>query len=108
MIKKWANFNESNNEIDLSKCEKGDILISSQGSVFEYIAPTPWLHHTYLDHVVRRIKDTEGKIPPDNQFVTRTNDGYAYKNKRMPEFDEDIIQIIKREDYNDYDELGLI
>jgi hypothetical protein len=28
--------------VDLSKCKKGDILISRHGAKLEYIAPTPW------------------------------------------------------------------
>mgnify|MGYP006321124579 FL=1 len=41
-----------NNTVDLSKCKKGDILISTHGAKLEYISKTPWKHYTYLDHVV--------------------------------------------------------
>ena len=51
---------ETTKVVDLSKCKKGDILISSHGAKLEYIAPTPWKHYTYLDHVVRYIEDKDG------------------------------------------------
>ena len=61
--------------VDLRTCKKGDILISSQGTILEYICPTPFGNYTYLDHVVRYIKN---------------------KN-RIPETDEDIVEILKKE-----------
>ncbi|MCK9558796.1 MAG: hypothetical protein M0R50_12275 [Candidatus Cloacimonetes bacterium] len=62
----------SNSTVDLSKCKKGDILISSHGAKLEYIAPTPWKHYTYLDHVVRYIEDADGKSFGDENYGTRT------------------------------------
>ena len=38
-------------KIDLSKCKKGDILISSHGAKLEYIGPTPEGPYTYLGHL---------------------------------------------------------
>ena len=61
-------------EIDLSTCEKGDILISSRGAKLEYISPTPWGSYTYLDHVVRYIHDENGQI------LAKTEDAARIKN----------------------------
>jgi hypothetical protein len=80
--------------IDLSKCKKGDILISTHGAKLEYIAPTPWRHLTYLDHVVRYIEDADGKSFGDESYGTRTNDGFAFATKRIPETDHDIAKVI--------------
>lgn len=82
--------------VDLSKCKKGDILISTHGAKLEYIAPTPWKQYTYLDHVVRYIKDSDGSSFGKNNYGTRTNDGFVFANNRDPELDHDIAKIIKR------------
>lgn len=82
--------------IDLSKCKKGDILISTHGAKLEYIAPTPWKNFTYLDHVVRYIEDENGKAFEPNSYETRTNDGFVFKYNRMPDTDHDIEKIIKK------------
>lgn len=86
-------------EIDLSKCKKGDTLISSLGATLEYIAPTPYKSHVYLDHVVKYIKDKDGEPYPyeNNPYGTRTNDGFTFRNNRMPEIDHDIVQIIHKQ-----------
>ena len=84
----------SNSTVDLSKCKKGDILISSHGAKLEYIAPTPWKHYTYLDHVVRYIEDANGKSFGDENYGTRTNDGFTYAKNRKPETDHDIVAIL--------------
>ena len=84
-------------KIDLSKCKKGDILISSQGTKLEYIAPTPWGNYSTLDHVVRYIEDKDGDSFNDDVYGTRTNDGFEYVNNRKPEIDEDIVEIIFKE-----------
>jgi len=79
--------------IDLSKCKKGDILISSHGFTLEYVAPIPWGNYYYLDHVVRYVKDAEGNPFQDDSYSTRTNDGFVYKFKRQ-ETDHDIVEVI--------------
>ena len=84
----------SNSTVDLSKCKKGDILISSHGAKLEYIAPTPWKHYTYLDHVVRYIEDADGKSFGDESYGTRTNDGFTYAKNRKPETDHDITTVL--------------
>jgi hypothetical protein len=84
----------SNSTVDLSKCKKGDILISSHGAKLEYIAPTPWKHYTYLDHVVRYIEDVNGKSFGDENYGTRTNDGFTYAKNRIPETDHDIVAVM--------------
>lgn len=84
----------SNNTIDLSKCKKGDILISTHGAKLEYIAPTPWKHYTYLDHVVKYIEDVDGKSFGDENYGTRTNDGFTFAKNRKPETDHDIAKVL--------------
>jgi hypothetical protein len=83
--------------VDLRDCKPGDKLISSQGAVLEYIAPTPWNNYTYLDHVVRYVKDKDGNSfgNSNNNYGTRTHDGFVFKNFRIPEEDHDIVEIIK-------------
>lgn len=84
------------NKVDLSKCKKGDVLISSQGAKLEYVAPTPWKHYTYLDHVVRYVSDKYGNSFGKENYGTRTNDGFVFKNNRVPDTDNDIVEIIKK------------
>lgn len=86
------------NTVDLSKCERGDILISTHGAKLEYIAPTPWRHYTYLDHVVRYIEDGRGDRFSKDNYGTRTNDGFVFAFNRKPETDHDIVKVIKSND----------
>lgn len=81
-------------EIDLRKCKKGDILISSHGYKLEYICPTPWKNLTYLDHVVRYIEDNDGNCMGDENYGTRTHDGFTYVKNRIPETDHDIVEVL--------------
>lgn len=81
-------------KIDLSKCKQGDILISSQGATLEYVAPTPWKYYTYLDHVVKYVKDKDGNPMGKDNYGTRTNDGFVYAKNRIAETDHDIVKII--------------
>jgi len=82
------------NTIDLNTCKKGDVLLSSQGSILEYISKTPWKYYTYLDHVVRYVKDKDGKPYVKGNYGTRTNDGYVFSKNKQPENDHDIVEII--------------
>lgn len=84
----------SNSTVDLSKCKKGDILISTHGAKLEYVSPTPWKHYTYLDHVVKYIEDVEGKSFGKDNYGTRTNDGFTYAKNRKPETDHDILKVL--------------
>lgn len=83
-------------KIDLRTCKKGDVLISSHGAILEYVAPTPWKHCTYLDHVVKYIKDKDGKFFGKDCYGTRTHDGFTYVKNRRPETDHDIVKIISK------------
>jgi len=83
------------NEINLNECKVGDILISSQGAKLEYVCKTPWKHYTYLDHVVKYIEDKDGNPFSDDSYGTRTNDGFVFAKNRIPETDNDIVEIIK-------------
>ena len=80
--------------IDLNTCKKGDILISSLGATLMYIGKTPLLGYTYLDHVVQYKKEKDGKAYPKKCYGTRTNDGFVFRENRIPETDHDIIKII--------------
>lgn len=92
--------------VDLRTCKKGDILISSLGATLEYICPTPWKYITYLDHVVRYIKDKDGKSFGKECYGTRTHDGFAYLKRRNPKIDHDIVEIIhKNKDWYETDKL---
>ena len=85
--------------IDLRKCKEGDTLITSQGSILEYVSTTPWKYFTYADHVVRYVKDKNGKKFSANKYLqmygTRTNDGYVFIKNRIAETDHDVIKVIR-------------
>jgi hypothetical protein len=80
--------------IDLRNCEPKDLLLTSQGIILEYVAPTPWKHYTYLDHVVKYIKDKDGSSFGEANYGTRTNDGFVFAKNREPETDHDVIKIL--------------
>jgi|TARA_R110000796_G_scaffold230691_1_gene348386 hypothetical protein len=80
--------------VDLRNCKKGDSLLSSQGSILEYVRPTPWKHYNYLDHVVRYVKDKDGKPYNKDNYGTRTNDGFVFAKNRIPETDHNIIEVL--------------
>jgi hypothetical protein len=69
-------------EIDLSACEKGDILISRCGTVLRYSRALP--ENNSYDHEI---------IYPNGASGTRTNDGHVYCYNRNSE-DGDIVRII--------------
>lgn len=69
--------------IDLSKCTKGQKLLSSHGETLTYIGPLP--ESNYYDHLVEY---------PDGSPGSRTNDGHVFRNNRKPEFDQDIVDIL--------------
>lgn len=75
--------------VDLSKCKKGDILISKHGKKLIYLHPlNPEVD--YYDHKVSY--DTPGMGDG-----TRTNDGYVMRNpSARRETDEDIVEIIHK------------
>jgi hypothetical protein len=69
--------------IDLSKCTKGQKLLSSHGETLTYVKPLP--EDNYYDHLIEYSNGSSG---------SRTNEGYVYRNNRKPEFDDDIIEIL--------------
>ena len=69
--------------VDLSKCKPGDKLVSSHGWTLTYVRPLPM--GNFYDHEVRY---------PDGSGGTRTNDGFVFRNNRIPETDHDIVEII--------------
>jgi hypothetical protein len=79
--------------VNLNTCENGDILIGSHGAILEYVGRTT--SDQYLDHVVHYITNSNGFRYSVDNIGTRTNDGFVFKNNRIPETDEDIVQIIK-------------
>ena len=85
---------ERKENIDLNECEKGDILISTHGAILEYEGKTEdW---EYLPHRIKYIS-SEDPLKPLSGYGTRTNDGFVFKNNRIPS-DHDISRIIKKED----------
>ncbi len=72
--------------VDLSRCKRGDILISALGGKLEYIEPLP--ESDYFDHRVKYLGEDLGE-------GTRANDGYVFRKNRKPETDHDIVRIIK-------------
>jgi hypothetical protein len=86
--------------IDLSKCKKGDILISRNGAILEYMRTTKDdSAENYYDHRVKYLI-VDGEINHGNLGEgTRTNDGFVFRKNRQPE-DNDIIAIIPREVFN--------
>lgn len=79
--------------VDLRNCKAGDTLLSKHGAILEYVSPTPWNGYRYLDHVVKYIKDVNGKSFGNECYGTRTHDGFVYRKKRL-ESDHDIVEII--------------
>ena len=77
-------------KIDLNQCKAGDRLITSQGIEVEYVSKTPWRNYTYLDHVIKYLDPLYG----ESNYGTRTNDGFVFQNNRIPETDNDIVEII--------------
>ena len=77
-------------KVDLNQCKKGDILITSQGIEVEYVSKTPWRNYTYLDHVIKYLDPIYG----ESNYGTRTNDGFVFQSNRIPETDNDIVEII--------------
>jgi hypothetical protein len=84
-------------KVDLRNCVKGDILISALGAKLEYVSPTQ--NGEYLEHKVRYLVDPNGKAYPKGCMGTRTHDGYVFRNKRIPETDHDIVEIIPNESF---------
>jgi len=84
-------------KVDLRNCVKGDILISALGAKLEYVSPTQ--NGEYLEHKVRYLVDPNGKPYPKGCMGTRTHDGYVFRNKRIPETDHDIVEIIPNESF---------
>ena len=70
--------------IDLRTCKPGDKLRSSHGSILTYVGPTEEGHE--YDHYVQYR---------DGSLGTRTHDGHVFREKRMPEYDQDIVKILK-------------
>jgi hypothetical protein len=73
--------------VDLSKCKPGDILISAHGDILKYISPAE--ETNYYDHKVEYIDPQKGN-------GSRTNDGYVFRQNRIPETDHDIILVIPK------------
>ena len=75
------------NKIDLRECTPGDILISSLGAKLRYVKPLS--PDNYMDHEVEYLEPNKGN-------GTRTHEGYVFRKIRKPEFDHDIVKIIKK------------
>jgi len=81
--------------VDLRTCKTGDILISRHGAKLEYVAPTPWKHVTYLEHVVRHVEYPDGTPVIADSYGSRTTSGFILEDvtdRCMQHLD--IVQII--------------
>ena len=76
-------------KVDLRECRKGDVLISALGAKLEYVEPLPV--DNYYDH---KVKHVDGEYA--GSFGTRIDDGHVFRYNRMPEYDHDIVQVIKK------------
>lgn len=72
--------NES--KIDLRVCKPGQKLKSKHGWILIYRKRNE--EGSYYEHTVEY---------PDGTMGTRTNDGYVYKHRRLPE-DHDVVEIL--------------
>jgi hypothetical protein len=52
--------------------------------------------------VVRYIEDKDGKSFGEENYGTRTHDGFVFAKKRIPETDHDIIEIIKNVEHHEF------
>jgi len=75
--------------VDLRKCKKGDLLISSLGGILKYN------EQTKFDGC---LKHTVNYLYPKTGNGTRSDDGFVFINKRQPETDHDIVKIVPKED----------
>lgn len=85
---------------DMNQCKPGDFVISKLGALFEYVGKWPqdqenipkFMHSTLetFPHLL--------KVPySQKNYVTRTDEGFVYSNKRLPE-DHDIVGFYTDED----------
>lgn len=81
-------------KVDLRNCKPGDRLRGRQGSILTYVGTTPQGGLTYLSHVVKYVTRPDGTPYPHHSYGTRTDDGYVYMLSRMPEVDEDIVEVL--------------
>lgn len=79
-------------KVDLSQCNPGDLLLTSKGSILKYLRPTN--ENEYLDHKVQYIWTPELGFCELDNVGTRTNDGFVFKNNRIPETDHDVVAIL--------------
>lgn len=78
-------------QVDLRTCKEGDILISALGAKLKYLGETT--KDDYYDHRVQYVEMPDG-TKPKKSFGTRTHDGYLMRHSRIPEIDNDIVEII--------------
>lgn len=75
--------------IDLTKCNKGDVLVTSCGEVLSYITL-----RDHIFHIVRYIESTYGSQYAEKVFATRDYDKYGrLRYSQLSEYD--IVEIIK-------------
>ena len=79
--------------IDMNVCSPGDILISRHGAILEYLKKSDNINLKKWPHQVMFLYYPEEEstlLGPGS----RTDEGYVFKNKRLPE-DHEIVSIIK-------------
>lgn len=79
---------------DMNHCRPGDIVVSVHGKEFEYVGRYPEVEVPTgmagtLESYPHLLIDLEhGKVRP--RFVSRTDSGHVYHNRRLPE-DHNIV-----------------
>lgn len=74
-------------KVDLTKCKKGDVLISTQGNVLFYKDHEPEL---LFPHIIEFLDPKLGE-------GSRSDDGQVFMNNKLPT-DDDVFLVIKKED----------
>lgn len=74
--------------MNMNQCKKGDLLISSHGTVFKYIGKD-------TSNICREMYPHEIMNNKTKARCTRTDDGFVFKFKRHPD-DEDIIDFLRK------------
>ena len=72
---------------DMKQCKPGDKLISCHGLILTYVGLN---ENDTSGNYPHRIQYPNDEIYGSNSFGSRTDDGFVFKYKRMPE-DHDIV-----------------
>lgn len=67
--------------VNLNECKFGDLLLTCHGTILKYVEKTQGKQYPHLIQY------------PEGSQGTRTDDGFAFQNKRLPA-DENVIAIL--------------